>query len=256
MLVNMREIQSMRMSQIDWLKVQNQLAGQDRQKQEIVGLEASKLVVVEIDKSYSTFNNIPLNPSDPSKQRVGGVFLGAERVSVNEAVRYRPAPNEVDSTWTNGLPIVMVLRDIIVVNDVLHFLGDIYRLEETSSQLPGQSNGQLPPAMIREQQFRNEVKRHAATRFEWVLVLQNQDKPETSIRGRFYETSKLMPILDPAKHQDALSKGVIEDVQAYLNNRLDSAGTYFGRRKNRLETLSTSVPNGFFLSFGRGIIEE
>lgn len=252
----MKEIQGLRMSQVNWQQIQAQYAGEDRQKQEIVGLEASKMAVVEIDKSYSTFNTIHSNPTDLTKQRVGGIFLGAERISVNEAVRFRLAPNEINPTWIKGLPIVMVVRDIYVTTDGLHFLGDVYRLEETANQQSPPDHGHLPATMIREQQFRSEVKKRAGTRFDWILVQQNQDKAETAIRGRFYETSKLMPIIDGPRFQAALSRGVVEDVQGYLNNHLDSVGTYIGRRKNRVETLSTAVPNGFFLNLGPGIVED
>lgn len=252
----MKEIQGLRMSQVDWEAIQTQYAGSDRQKQEIVGLEASKMAVVEVDKSYSTFNTIASNPADPTQQKVGGVFLGAERISVNEAVRFRLAPNEINPTWIKGLPVVMVLRNIYVATDGLHFLGDIYRLEETANQQPLPNQGYLPATMIREQQFRSEVRRRAGTRFDWVLVQQNQDKSETAIRGRFYETSKLMPILDAARFQAALSRSVVEDIQGYLNNHLDSIGSYMGRRKNRVETLSSAVPAGFFLNLGPGIVED
>lgn len=252
----MEAIKGLRMSQIDWHQIQSQYAGDDRQKQEIVGLEGSKMAVVEIDKSFSTFNAFPMNPGDPTKQSFGGLFLGAERISVNEAVRIRLAPNEVNPTWIKGLPIVMVLREIYVTTEGLHFFGDIYRLEETASQQPLPNHGQLPLTMVREQQFRNEVRKRAGTQFHWVPIQLNQHKSESVIRGRFYETSKLMPILDPARYQAALSRSLVEDVQAYLNNRLDSVGPYMGRRKNRLETLSTAVPSGFFLSLGPGIVED
>lgn len=244
------------MEAVPWQQIQTQYAGDDRQKQELVGLEASKMAVVEIDNSYSTFNAVHVTPADPTKQIVGGVFLGAERVSVNEAVRIRLNPNEVNPAWVKGLPIVMVLRQIYVTVDGLHFLGDIYRLEETANQQEAPYQAQLPLAMLREKAFRNQVKKPAGTRFDWILIQQNQIKPETAVRGRFYETSKLMVILDPGRFQAALNRGVVEDVQAYLNNRLESAGTYLGRRKNRLETLSCAVPEGFVLTLGPGIIES
>ncbi|KAH6660444.1 hypothetical protein BKA67DRAFT_653623 [Truncatella angustata] len=254
--VNMKELQNVRMSQVDWARIQAQYAGADRQKQEIVGLEASKKAVVEIDKSYSTFNAFPLNPAEPTKQRVGGIFLGAERIAINEAVRIRLAPEEIDATWIKGLPIVMVARDIYITSDSLHFSGDIYRLEETANQQLPSEQGQLPAAMLQEQQFRNAVNKRPGSHFRWVLVQQNKDKPEAVIRGRFYESSKLMPILDRERFQAALSRGVVEDAGTYLNNRLDSAGNYIGRCKNRIEALSTSVPAGFSLSLGQGIVED
>lgn len=255
LLVNMREIQGMRMSQINWHQI-SQYAGNDRQKHEMVALEASKLAVAEINDSYSTFNNYPINPADPNRQIVGGLFLGAERISVNEAIRYRLRPNENNPTWIKSLPVVMHLREIYVAPDGLHFVGDIYRLEERAIQQPMPTQGPLPAAMIREQQFRSEVKKRAGTRFDWVIIAQNQDRDETAVRGRFYEAAKLLPIIDMGNFQAALSRGVVSDVQSYLNTRLEAPSTTPDRRKrNRREALSTAVPDGFFLSFGPDIRE-
>ncbi|KAI0132095.1 hypothetical protein BJ170DRAFT_718005 [Xylariales sp. AK1849] len=254
--VNMKELQNRAMNQIPWQQIQAQYAGDDRHKQELVGLEASKKAVVEIDQSFSTFNSLPGVQSNAPKQFVGGVFLGAERVSVNEAVRIRLNPAEVDPKWVKGLPIVMVLRQIYVTTDGLHFYGDVYRLEETTAQQEAPDQAQLPPSMLRERAFRNHVQESADARYEWVLVQQNQEKPEAAIRGRFYETAKLMVILDPDQFKAALGRGVVQDVQAYLNNRLESNGTYLGRRKSRLETLSSSVPENFFLPLGPSIVES
>ncbi|ETS82374.1 hypothetical protein PFICI_04250 [Pestalotiopsis fici W106-1] len=253
--VNMREIQGRKMSQVDWHQY-SQYAGGDRQKQEMLGLEASKLAVAEINDSYSTFNNYAINPIDPNKQSVGGLFLGAERICVNEAVRYRLRSNENNPTWIKSLPVVMHLREIYVAADGLHFVGDIYRLEERAMQQPMPTHGPLPAAMIREQQFRSEIRKRAGTRFDWVLISQNQDRDETSIRGRFYEAAKLLPIIDLANFQAALSRGIVSDVQSYLNTRLETLSTATDRRKqNRREALSTAVPDGFFLSFGPDIRE-
>ncbi|KAF3005467.1 hypothetical protein E8E14_007832 [Neopestalotiopsis sp. 37M] len=253
--VNMREIQGMRMSQINWHQI-SQYAGNDRQKHEMVALEASKLAVAEINDSYSTFNNYPISPADPNRQIVGGLFLGAERISVNEAIRYRLRPNENNPTWIKSLPVVMHLREIYVAPDGLHFVGDIYRLEERAIQQAMPTQGPLPAAMIREQQFRSDVKKRAGTRFDWVLIAQNQDRDETAVRGRFYEAAKLLPIIDMGNFQAALSRGVVSDVQSYLNTRLEAPSTTPDRRKrNRREALSTAVPDGFFLSFGPDIRE-
>ncbi|KAI1850051.1 hypothetical protein JX266_004430 [Neoarthrinium moseri] len=252
--VNTKEIRGRRMHEVNWQQMQAHLAGDDRQKQEFIGLEASKMAVVEIDQSYSTFNTIPEPPNSP-RQRVGGLFLGAERIAVNEAVRVRLSPTEINPQWGKTAPIVMALRDIYVAADGLHVVGDVYILNETVIQQPS-PQVQLPAAMLREQAFRNEIRKPLGTRYDWVCIQQNQDKREDSIRGRFYETSKLMPILDAERFKVALERGIVEDVQNYLNNRLDSSGTYMGRRKNRLETLSTSVPENFFLSLGPHVVED
>jgi hypothetical protein len=253
----MKEIQGLRMSEINWEQIQAQYVRDERQK-ELVGLEASKKAVMEIDKTFSTFNPFPDAPENGGREFVGGVFLGAERISVGEAVRVRLNPNETNPAWVKGLPIVMVPRSIFVVPDGLHFFGEVFRLEETPVQQPEtQLPLPLPEALMRERAFRNRVKATASgTRYDWVLVQQNQDKVERAVRGRFYETERIMPILQLPQFDDELSRGIVPDTQACLNNRLDSIDDYIGRRSNRLEALSTSVPVGFSLNFGPGIVEH
>ncbi|ORY62898.1 uncharacterized protein BCR38DRAFT_217095 [Pseudomassariella vexata] len=245
------------MKDIPWGQLQTQLAGEDKAKQELVGLEASKLAAIEIDHSYSTFNPMQTSQQSPDIQHVGGVFLGAERITMGEAVRVRLSQNEIDPTWTKGLPIVMVVRDIfIAAGSGLFFRGDVYRLEETANQQQAPHQAQLPAELIREKSFRDQVKQRLGTRFDWIMVQQDVTKPENSMRGRFYETSRLMPIIDAAKFQAALSKAVVEDVQAYLNDRMNSDGPYLGRRRNRSATLVGAVPDGFYLPLGPGVLED
>ena len=88
-----------------------------------------------------------------------------------------------------------------------------------------------------------------------MLVFPNITKDESAIRGRFYETSRLMMILAPDQFRQSMANGAIDDVQAYLNNHLDSTGEYIGRRKNRDEALAGAVPEGFCLSLGPNVIE-
>lgn len=254
--VNMKEMQGLRFQQVPWNQIQASF-GQDKHKQELIGLEASKMAVTEMDHSFSTFNHILETQPRPGIHRVGGVFLGAEKIRVGEAVRVQVTEQEVDLNLTRGLPVVMVIRDM-VLNDggQIFFFGELYRLEETANPQPTPNQIQLPPAMLREKAFRDQVKKSAGTRFDWILFQQNVTKPEKMIRGRFYETAKLMAILDPVRFKQALDKGVVEDVQAYLNNRLASTGARTGGRKNnRLDMLAGAVPADFRLTFGPGVME-
>lgn len=257
--VALKEVQKVRMQNADWLHIQEAYAGNDRQRQELVGLEASKKAVVEIDHSFSLFNILSQPAPTTERQHAGGVFLGAERVSVGEAVRVRLGDHEIRPEWPKGLPVVMVLHHIFVANqggeDKLYFHGDIYRLEESTGQRQPTHNSQLPPALLREKAFRDGARPSTGTCVDWVLVFNNITKDESAIRGRFYETSRLMVILAPDQFRQSMASGAIDDVQAYLNNHLDSTGEYIGRRKNRDETLAGAVPKGFSLSLGPNVIE-
>ncbi|KAI0010961.1 hypothetical protein F4779DRAFT_575355 [Xylariaceae sp. FL0662B] len=246
------------MESIDWQTVQAQLAGEDQHKREVLGLEASKIAASRVDHSYSLFNPASNLQDTAVRQNFGGVFLGAEKVGIYEAVRVRLEPQEENPTWNKQLPVVMALKEIFIERsedgERLFFRGDIWRLEETASpdHLPNQD--QLPLAMRREKAFRDEVKRSYGTHSNWVLVSNNAQKGEASIRGRFYESQKLGPILHDAWDK-MLQAGHIPDIQASLNNRFDSRGPYIGRRKSRAATVLGAVPPNFILPVGPGVIE-
>ncbi|KAK7927231.1 hypothetical protein PG985_004229 [Apiospora marii] len=249
--VNLPELQHTWVRNALWSQIVAKYAGDNPSRQELVGVEGSKKALIEIDHSYSLFNVISDSRPSGGKLSVRGIFLGAERINVGEAVRIRLTPQEMNPAWPKNMPTLMVLKEIFTAKsgeiDGLFFSGDIYRLEEIPRQQPAIEQPQIPPAMFNEKAFRDEVRAAAGTHFQWVPILQNVTKDETVIRGRFYETSRLMAILDQNKFDAALAKGEVEDVQAYLNNRADSKGVYVGRKKSRLEMLAGAVPANFVL---------
>ncbi|KAH7031253.1 uncharacterized protein B0I36DRAFT_362971 [Microdochium trichocladiopsis] len=249
-------------NQIDWETQQRQIAQDDRNKRDLLGMEASKLAVMAIDESYSTFNRQGVPEPTPTRSFYGGVFLGSERLTAGEAVRIRPGPQEQPPP--RPLPTVLSIKAIFVDStsgtEQLYFYGDILRLEEVpAAQPPPQYTAQIPAAMVREKAFRDRVRAHAGVRHDWVPLPNglNVMKMERDIRGRFYETERLMTVIDPVRLQDSVSKGEVVDVQAYLNNRMEAKRPYIGRRKNRSETVVGAVPFANLpLSFGPGIIED
>jgi len=249
-------------NQIDWETQQRQIAQDDRNKKDLLGMEASKLAVMAIDDSYSTFNRQRVPEPTATRAFYGGIFLGSERLTIGEAVRVRPGPQEQPSP--RGFPTVLSIKAIFVDStsgtEQLYFYGDILRLEEVSAaQPPAQYNAQLPNVLVREKAFRDRVRAHAGVRYDWVPLTQgvNVMKLERDIRGRFYETERLMTVIDPARLQDSVSKGEVVDVQAYLNNRMEAKRPYIGRKKNRSEAVVGAVPfTDLPLSFGPNVIED
>ncbi|KAK8080467.1 hypothetical protein PG997_008285 [Apiospora hydei] len=244
--VNLPELQNTWVRNAPWSQIVAKYAGDNPSRQELVGVEGSKKALIEIDHSYSLFNVMLDSRSSGGKLVVQGIFLGAERINVGEAVRIRLNPQEMNPAWPKNMPILMVLKEIFTAKsgetDGLFFSGDIYRLEEISRQQPVVEQTEIPSAMFKEKVFRDGIRAAAGTHFQWVPVLQNVTKDETVIRGRFYETSRS-------------SEGEVEDVQAYLNNRADSKGVYVGRKQNRLEMLAGAVPNDFVLPLPASIQE-
>ncbi|KAI5925251.1 hypothetical protein F4810DRAFT_70623 [Camillea tinctor] len=242
------ELNGRPMANIDWETLQVQLTQNDPQRKEMLALEASKLAATLIDHSYSTFN--PIGQLGADAEVFGGVFLGAEKVCIGEAVRLLLPPEEQNSQWSTSVPVVMVIKQIWVKShdEILLFSGDVWRLQELDLQQPVPGHQHLPIAMQQEKLFRDEVLRPRGLRVDWVLVAGNVTKEQQAVRGRFYETNKLAPILNPETFQHFLAQGAVADLQSLLNNRGDSNGPYVGRKVDRAATVAGAIPDEFLSS--------
>ncbi|UPK96333.1 hypothetical protein LCI18_007268 [Fusarium solani-melongenae] len=223
----------------------------DGNRREMIALDASKMAAVKIDYSYSLWS--PLS-EDPNSKPVTyyGCFFGAERVEIGDAMRLRSLPAELNVPAETG---VLGLRFIFTTKDFpgnVFFRGHIYQL--VSEDKPNIVRDEhLPIALRLESQWRHSV---GAQRWRYALVKENVVFKEQSIRGRFYPTQRLMPILNPAEFRDAVSKGRVDDLYAHLNNRMDGAGRYLGRKVNRIGTLGASVTHTARLNMEPFIREE
>jgi hypothetical protein len=75
-----------------------------------------------------------------------------------------------------------------------------------------------------------------------VLVAAGVLRAEQDVQGRFYVTEKLMSVIDPARLQAWVQRGLLEEAPAYLNNRGHSGGgQYVGRRAGRKAMLGEAV---------------
>lgn len=82
--VGIEAIQNKIFSEVQWQELINVYVG----RSELVGLEASKMAAVEIDSSWSVFNRLPAEPTQPRNQsRYDGVFLGAEMIRRGDPIR-------------------------------------------------------------------------------------------------------------------------------------------------------------------------
>ncbi|KAF4452813.1 hypothetical protein F53441_4432 [Fusarium austroafricanum] len=208
----------------------------DGNSREMIALDASKMAAVKIDYSYSLWTKLS---EDPNAKTVTyyGCFFGAERVEIGDAMRLRSLPADLNVPAETG---VLGLRFIFTTKDfpgAVFFRGHIYQL--VSEDQPNIVRDEhLPIALRSESQWRHSV---GAQRWRYALVRENVVFKEQSIRGRFYPTHRLMPILNPAEFQSAVAQRHVDDQFPHLNNRMDGMGRYLGRKINRLDTLGASV---------------
>lgn len=241
------------METVMWDDIEAQLPHNASMKGEVLTLEASKIAATHVDHSYSVFNPI-MNPHLPGNPlSFGGVFLGCEKVGIFEAVRVVIEQDE-HTEWNNPeQTFAMVVKAIILKQteqgEHLFIRGDIWLLQEFAGSSQKLNQDQLPPAMRRETAFRDRVKQSQGVYFAWVPIKVNAEKPERSIRGRFYESEKLGPMLNP-QWGEYIQNGHILPIQRFLNNRFDSRGSYVGRKNSRLDAVAGAVPPGTVLNLG------
>ncbi|KAI1351417.1 hypothetical protein F5Y01DRAFT_125925 [Xylaria sp. FL0043] len=260
----LQEFKGRALAQIDWQTLQERFgANTDPSRREGLAIEATKLAATRVDQSYSTFNAVQV--SGPDHDDFGGVFLGAEKICVGEAVRIKLSREQQEQSQEKGMPWVLVIKRILIRKEggTLMFEGSLWTLQHLFSneqifsdeqhQTPGPV--QLPTALLGEKEFRNGILRNSGWSVKWVLMNQNITVNESAIRGRFYETRRLTPILNPAKFQEMIQTQRVTDIQTLLNNRGDSSGPYVGRVLNRAQAVAGAVPPGVSAQLGPDVIE-
>jgi hypothetical protein len=252
----LQEFRGQALAQIDWHSLQERFGTRDEpSRQEGLAIEATKLAALRVDQCYSIFNTIYESAQDGGS--FGGIFLGAEKICVGEAVRIKISREQQGQVTEKGMPTVLVINRIFGREGILSFEGSLWSLQHaTLAQQPQTPNqAQLPVAMLGEKEFRDGILQPRGWRVEWVLINQKISVNETSIRGRFYETRRLTPILNPAKFQEMLQQQHIDDIQTLLNNRADSNGPHVGRVLNRAQAVAGAVPEGVPGSLGPDVTE-
>ncbi|KAF2395643.1 hypothetical protein EJ06DRAFT_266223 [Trichodelitschia bisporula] len=211
-------------------------------------IDASILAAKAIDKSWTPFELVHDQQNSPFLYW-NGVYLGGERLWVGEAARLR----------MGGAEDVIVIAAIIERveknqpyglsgQSPIFLMGDVYTLAtvpDGAVEPPDQAS--LPPRMREDARYRNRVSTMSPTgaRVYWKLVKAKLQVDFSNIKGRWYETSCLLPIIKgQAAFEEAARRGEIEPVGPLLNARVD-CGPSAGRRfATRLEAFGKAVPQG------------
>ncbi|TAQ83995.1 hypothetical protein B7494_g7678 [Chlorociboria aeruginascens] len=215
-------------------------------------VDGSILAAKLIDSSYTLFDRIEAPSANPLNTHYNGMFLGAEKIWVGEPVRLRSQGNEVIVMIVNKLAELTISP----TNSIVTFIGDIYKFVEMPMPYTDRSQWPtpaLPPRMVADLRFRNEVADNAkrATWYEWRLLQPAAKKGLAEVKGRWYESRSLLPILRGIQQseQDIL-QGTSGDTSIWMNGRGDSNPGQGQRKISRLDTLGRAVPPGFTISRG------
>ncbi|EHL00134.1 hypothetical protein M7I_3896 [Glarea lozoyensis 74030] len=215
-------------------------------------VDGSILAAKVIDSSYSLYDRIEGALAGPGEIHYRGMFLGAEKIWVGEPVRIRVPGNDI---------IVLIIQKLIERTaspntSIVTFVGDVYKFVDMPTPYKSRAEWptpKLPARMVSDLRFRNEVADSAKTGqwYEWSLLEPMARKGLSDIKGRWYETRTLLPILRGAqKFQEEVAKGLTSDAGAWMNGRRDKNNNPETRKKNRRDTLGRAVPADFKVSRG------
>lgn len=229
-------------------------------------VDASIMKSRDIDSSYNLIDRLDY----PNGNFYAGVYYGAEKLWIGDAVRLKrhAAPNLM-----TGLEIMVItsIQDTRmqpstgisrpVTTDVT-VLGDIYTLlsypASPASAAPSPLIPEwLPQRLVRETTFRNRVTSSNPQQpivSTWKLLHAGHTIKLEDIKGRWYESSLLIPYLKGREiFNQTLQSGIWDEVATQMNemgNAGQATSRGWCRTGKRDDVLTTSVPRGFSLEKG------
>lgn len=188
-------------------------------------VDASILSAKTVDCSYTLFSKTrSVHVDQVNETFYDGMFLGAEKIWIGDPVRLQPHQD------------VMVLQSIVertaaaAEEHAVYLIGDIYQLQQVRHTNPmaptpaaAASNPHLPPRLTSDLTFRNERSITAkGIASYWKLIRLSARVDLNQIKGRWYEASLILPILQENEFPEAARKGEIAEATLWMNSRGDS----------------------------------
>lgn len=214
-----------------------------------------------IDESYTLIEPLDTLSTTPSERHYNGLYLGGEKVWVGECIRLR----------INQGQDIMVLHSIVekprpnFPTPTVLLTGDIYTFA-TLPFSPGHEpspNPHLPSRLRQDLDYRNRATIPAKRTISyWKLLQPHARLGLADVKGRWYESSVLLPILrGAADFTRDLRRGEIGDAGYWMNGRGDSssatgrgdnaaAGKVGTQKFERVEAFGRAVPVGTKISRG------
>lgn len=231
-------------------------------------VDGSILAAKAIDATYTPFGPTRTLEPEPgvTETHYAGLYLGAEKVWTGDPLRLHTG-----STGTD----IMVLHAIIerkrtsalsshqqqVPQHSCHLLGDVYTLVTVSHSDPSlpspaaaSNNPHLPQRLTEDLAARNALSIRAKRQASYWKLLTAQRKLELNeIKGRWYEASLLLPILQSGTYEELARKGEVAEASLWMNSRGDCVNSNRPahlpkvpkinvRKETRREALGRAVP--------------
>ncbi len=232
-------------------------------------VDGSIFAAKAIDESYTLFQQLDVSTAAAGETHWNGIYLGGEKIWVGEPIRLRIGSGQD----------LMILHDIVdraragypnangSNNTTTYFVGDIYTYT-TMMHTPGRepaTNPALPMRLRHDLSYRNQATISTKGNVSFWKLMQTQARLSLAeVKGRWYESSLLLPILrGQADYQRDVRRGESSDAGMWMNGRGDSSVTNnptntntgvsgkVGHKKfDRRDAFGRAVPAGTTISRG------
>ena len=209
-----------------------------------------------IDDSFTLIDPLSNNTTTTGERSYNGLFFGGEKLWVGEPVRLRVG-NGHDVMITHQIIEKLKQNSTSIASASVHIAGDVYRyttIPYANGQEPAE-NPHLPLRLRQDLRFRNRISIPSKRTLSfWKLFQSGLRVGIAEVKGRWYESSVLLPILHGATafNQD-VRRGEVTDVGNWINGRGDANGAPGKpgtRYTDRLEAFGRAVPPGTKISKG------
>ena len=193
-----------------------------------IEVDGSIMAAKSVDSSYSLFQPSRKTEPEPGviETHYDGMYLGAEKIWVGDPLRLQIGSG-ADIFVLHS--VVERKRTGVPSPQPVYLLGDVYQLQRTTHSNPSiptpasaQNNPQLPQRLTQDLEYRNARSIPTKRIVSYWKLMSTQSRIELNdIKGRWYEASLILPILQQNVFEDAARKGEIQEASLWMNSRGD-----------------------------------
>ena len=195
-------------------------------------VDGSILAAKSADSSYTPFQPISSIQLDLgiSETSYNGIFLGGEKVWIGDPLRLaRDAGTDILVLHSITERKRTVHSNTPQIQQSVYLTGDVYQLQRfqhndlnVPTLASPANNPHLPQRLTEDLTYRNTRTIPARQVAVYWKLLSAQTRLELKdIKGRWYEASLLLPVLQESVFEDSASKGEIQEASLWMNARGD-----------------------------------
>lgn len=195
-------------------------------------VDASIMAAQMIDSTYTPFDKIKMVQAEGGivETHYSGLYLGAEKIWVGDPVRLGLGTGTdilvvhsvVERRQVSAMTSQVISQSCKVVGDIYRLNHDVHHDAQVPTQASTNNNPHRPQRLTEDLAYRNArsiQKRRMAS--YWKLIIAQRPVELEYIKGRWYEASLLLPILNKQQFDQAAERGDIQESTLWMNSRGD-----------------------------------